>query len=398
MYWKVCTRCAYKSLSTSEQFWQCTNQKIDQHRSKPSYQKVKTMVRRHIDQMIRTRNIKVRNERIETGVLFKTQTGKNVSVEERIGGCCQWKAKGQCSKGDACSFRHKDSRRGKAAQSSSPTPRPQTQNDGRRPSKGNASLQAVVHQEGEIKNRTKLISRGICTYALCQYWRPHVCQNFKSASGCEFRDKCLFRHTEVDSQPRKNSRRKSQNIWVAYSKIQSRNRGRFYGRAQNLWDQIAACASQKARYTRVHRKELLRSAELKNAIVRPNSRMEHRKKPCNKNDSPSEKHGIWRKMSTSSMTRTRPCSSHLQKFGHYGHHLRRNLRRELAVDSGASMRTLSRKDLNLAKLETVRVSRNLTAVTTANGEVQTSEEAEVFVHNLDLFVTVQILGTTPAVL
>ena len=112
----------------------------------------------------------------------------------------------------------------------------------------------------------------------------------------------------------------------------------------------------------------------------------------------SEKHGIWRNMSTSSMTRTRPRSSHLQKFGHYGHHLRRNLRREFAVDSGASMRTLSRKDLNLAKLETVRVSRNLTAVTTANGEVQTSEEAEVFVHNLDLFVTVQILGTTLAVL
>ena len=62
------------------------------------------------------------------------------------------------------------------------------------------------------------------------------------------------------------------------------------------------------------------------------------------------------------------------------------------------MRTLSRKDLNLAELETVRVSRNLTAVITANGEVQTSEEEQVFVHDLDLFVTVQILGTTPAVL
>ena len=54
------------------------------------------------------------------------------------------------------------------------------------------------------------------------------------------------------------------------------------------------------------------------------------------------------------------------------------------------MRTLSRKDLNLAELETVRVSRNLTAVITANGEVQTSEEAQVHVHDLDLFVTVQI--------
>ena len=37
-------------------------------------------------------------------------------------------------------------------------------------------------------------------------------------------------------------------------------------------------------------------------------------------------------------------------------------------------------------------------VVTANGEVQTSEEAQVFVHDLELFVTVQILEDTPAVL
>ena len=35
---------------------------------------------------------------------------------------------------------------------------------------------------------------------------------------------------------------------------------------------------------------------------------------------------------------------------------------------------------------------------TANGEVQTSEEAQVYVHDLDLFVTVQILDDTLAVL
>ena len=37
-------------------------------------------------------------------------------------------------------------------------------------------------------------------------------------------------------------------------------------------------------------------------------------------------------------------------------------------------------------------------VITANGEVQTNEEALVYVHDLDLFVTVQILDDTPAVL
>ena len=35
---------------------------------------------------------------------------------------------------------------------------------------------------------------------------------------------------------------------------------------------------------------------------------------------------------------------------------------------------------------------------TANGEVQTNEEAQAYVHDLDLFVTVQLLEATPAVL
>ena len=48
-------------------------QEIDQHRAMPSYQRFKTMVKRHIDQTIRTRNIRVRSERIETRVLVKSQ-------------------------------------------------------------------------------------------------------------------------------------------------------------------------------------------------------------------------------------------------------------------------------------------------------------------------------------
>ena len=40
------------------------------------------------------------------------------------------KQKGQCSKGDACSFRHDDSQRGKKIRSSSPAPRSQTQSEG----------------------------------------------------------------------------------------------------------------------------------------------------------------------------------------------------------------------------------------------------------------------------
>ena len=72
--------------------------------------------------------------------------------------------------------------------------------------------------------------------------------------------------------------------------------------------------------------------------------------------------------------------------------------REFVVDSGASMHMLSKKDLSSEELETLRRSRTSTTVVTANGEVQTNEEAQVYVYDLDLFVTVQLLEDTPAVL
>ena len=49
-------------------------------------------------------------------------------------------------------------------------------------------------------------------------------------------------------------------------------------------------------------------------------------------------------------------------------------------------------------VDTVKRSRTPTVVLTANGEVQTHEEAQVFVHDQHQFVTVHLLDETPAVL
>ena len=59
--------------------------------------------------------------------------------------------------------------------------------------------------------------------------------------------------------------------------------------------------------------------------------------------------------------------------------------REFVVDSGASVHMLSRNDLDPAESETVRISKSPTTVVTANGEVQTKEEATVYVKELNLF-------------
>ena len=72
--------------------------------------------------------------------------------------------------------------------------------------------------------------------------------------------------------------------------------------------------------------------------------------------------------------------------------------REFVVDSGAWMHMMSKKELSSEEIWTVKRSRNPTVVLTADWEVHTHEEAQVFVHDLDQFVTVQLLEETFAVL
>ena len=57
--------------------------------------------------------------------------------------------------------------------------------------------------------------------------------------------------------------------------------------------------------------------------------------------------------------------------------------REFVVVSGASMHMISKKDLSNAEIDTLTKSCSLTIVITANGEVQTHEEATVYVTELD---------------
>ena len=59
---------------------------------------------------------------------------------------------------------------------------------------------------------------------------------------------------------------------------------------------------------------------------------------------------------------------------------------------------ISKKDLNDAEMDTLTTSRSPTTVITANGEVQTHEEATVYVKELDMFLTMKVLEDTPAVL
>ena len=62
------------------------------------------------------------------------------------------------------------------------------------------------------------------------------------------------------------------------------------------------------------------------------------------------------------------------------------------------MHMISKKDLSDVEMDTLMKSCSATIVITAIGEVQTHEEATVYVKELGIFLTMKVLENTPAVL
>ena len=92
---------------------------IHQKKLGPDYHRLKTMVKRSIEQDIRKKNIGARNGKYEKNAVVKNQ-GKQ-RVQRILGDCWQWESNGQCVKGDNCSFRHDTNKRGKSSPSN-PSP------------------------------------------------------------------------------------------------------------------------------------------------------------------------------------------------------------------------------------------------------------------------------------
>ena len=60
------------------------------------------------------------------------------------------------------------------------------------------------------------------------------------------------------------------------------------------------------------------------------------------------------------------------------------------MDSGASLHMIGESGLTPEKQQTIRKSKGPSVIMTANGSTQTTEEATVFVSDLDMFVEVQL--------
>ena len=76
---------------------------IHQKKIGPDYHRLKTMVKRSIEQEIRNENYGIRNEIFEENAVVKNQ-GTKQRGQRILGDCWQWEANGQCVKGDNKQF------------------------------------------------------------------------------------------------------------------------------------------------------------------------------------------------------------------------------------------------------------------------------------------------------
>ena len=131
------------------------------------------------------------------------------------------------------------------------------------------------------------------------------------------------------------------------------------------------------------------------APMLPNLRIGLKKRRNGKSDVPVKQRGSWPEISQNERRK-----NILHTFGNWCL-LASTLKpeeREFVVDSGASMHMISKKDLSEAEMDTLTKSCSPTIVITVNGEVQTHEEAIVYVKELGIFLTMKVLENTPAVL
>ena len=133
-------------------------------------------------------------------------------------------------------------------------------------------------------------------------------------------------------------------------------------------------------------------------LERPSLRKEHLRRPYDKKIAPAEQRGIWQEKIYKLIPDDKATCYSSVDIAAPVLVSKSTEDRMFVVGSGASMHMLSKRDLSSDELDTLTRSRNPNTVMTANGEVQTNEEAQVYVQDLDLVVTVQILEETPPVL
>ena len=276
--------------------------------------------------------------------------------------------------------------------------------------------------------------KGTCTNSFCEKWHPPECLFYNSESGCRLGEKCSYAHRQVYEQPSKRSKKNDDKRAVAMLKehelhdrtgkpVVCRDTRRAQGhgpvqcRSSNT--RQLGCVFQDMeppKLTSILRKSSdmqkpIQRVKFTNAIARhtkirdqnpslkyicpgePHQRSPNAPKFVDRSQEETEwqeqgaREAAWRLAKSvlklkeqeratffsPSENRCLPASTLEPE------------EREFVVDSGASMHMISTKDFSDAEMDTLTKSCSPTIVITANGEVQTHEEATVYVKELDIF-------------
>ena len=417
----------------------------------PDYHRFKTMVKRSIEQEIRNKNFGSRNGNYETNAVVKNQ-GTKQCAQRIFGDCWQWETNGQCVKGDNCSFRHDINKRGKVTPSN-PSPNSFMQQNERKPSR-TRSPRGKSPSGRTSRWPCKDYLKGTCNNSFCEKWHPPECLFYKTKSGCRFGEKCSFAHRHFDEQPTNRSKKNDDKSAVAMLK-----KGNWQERESvsdacpndrtvqlvKRSDKKLGQNSSKRQFSDARQlgcvfqdmtppKSILRKStdmpkpikrvKFTKAIARHTKIRDKNQSPgCICPGEPHERSPNAPKFEDRSLEETewqeqgareaawKLAKSVLKLKAHeratfFSPSENRCLpastlkpeEREFVVDSGESMHMISKKDLSDAEMDTLTKSCSPTIVITANGEVQTHEEAIVYVKELEKFLTMKVLDNTPAVL
>ena len=154
------------------------------------------MVKRSIDQKLRSRNIDSSNGRIETGALVTNRRGQR-GLERGPRECYQWKTRGQCSRGDSCSFRQDENKRAKSTPKSAPPSGPskkkmvEAYREGR-VSVAEVQLGSLLDKRAEISSKVSARDHLVIIGILPNF------NSFKQNRDAKSGEKCSFAHRQVE--------------------------------------------------------------------------------------------------------------------------------------------------------------------------------------------------------
>ena len=427
---------------------------IHQKKVGPDYHRLKTMVKRSIEQNLRNKNFGARNGNYEKNAVVKNQ-GTKQRVQRILGYCWQWETNGQCSRGDNCSFRHDINKRGKMTQSNTYPNSFMQQNE--RKSSRTRSPRGKSPSGRMSRWRCKDYLKGTCNNSFCERWHPPECLFYRTKSGCRFGEKCSYAHRQVDEQPSKRSKKNDDKSAVAmlkkgdwhasvrepvinYGKGHDRSgrpdemrdhelkrgpTGRRSSNARQLGcvfqdmtppkSVLRKCTDmqrpiQRVKFTKgIARHTKIRDQNPSLGYICPGE--PHQRSPnAPKFEDRSQEETEWQEQGAFEAA-WKLAKNVLKLMEHeratfFSPSENRclpasNLKpeeRELVVDSGSSMHMISKKDLSDAEMDTLTKSCSPTIVMTAIGVVQTHEEVTVYVKELDMVLTLKVLENTPAVL